>query len=51
MMMDSTLANFRILWFLRGGNTGEGRVERMSFFQVAVHSLRLKRTGHIASAS
>jgi hypothetical protein len=34
MNTDKAPANFNIPWILKGGDTGRGRVERMSFLQV-----------------
>ena len=34
MSADKTLANFKIPWILRGGDTGRGMVERISFLEL-----------------
>jgi hypothetical protein len=41
MNTDKALANFKIPWILRSGDTGKGRIERISFFQVEIHSFNL----------
>ena len=33
MRTDKTLANFELLWSLKGGDTGRGRVEHRSFIK------------------
>jgi hypothetical protein len=43
MSADKALANSMVLWAVRGGDTGRGRVERMSFLKVRfTHFIRKK---------
>jgi len=42
MKVDKALANFKIFWILRSGDTGWGRVEHRSFQQLKfTHTLEM----------
>jgi hypothetical protein len=41
MNMDNALANFRIPWILRGGDTGKGRVECISHLKLRFTHIQL----------
>jgi hypothetical protein len=43
MNTDKALANFKILWILRSGDTGRGRVERIGFLSLRFTHLKCKK--------